>query len=188
MCWVKWEVALELGQSMLCISENQQFPAHTISADLQRDEGHALCSRNDCGECFRQAQEPLLEQGAASRMIAIPIGDGDGLRGILPLLKSSDAPLSVEKARIIETVGNHISNALIQNMRRAEEKHRLAVMEERSVIARERPHDSIAQSLSYLKDPGYPAGTEAWTRGWTLARLLNVGVGPGRSVTANCVS
>jgi two-component system nitrate/nitrite sensor histidine kinase NarX len=36
------------------------------------------------------------------------------------------------------------------NMRRAEEKHRLAVMEERSVIAREL-HDSIAQSLSYLK-------------------------------------
>jgi two-component system nitrate/nitrite sensor histidine kinase NarX len=35
-------------------------------------------------------------------------------------------------------------------MRRAEEKHRLAVMEERSVIAREL-HDSIAQSLSYLK-------------------------------------
>jgi two-component system nitrate/nitrite sensor histidine kinase NarX len=82
-------------------------------------------------------------------MMAIPIGNGDGLRGILPLLKNSDAPLSVEKARIIETVGNHISNALI-NMRRAEEKHRLAVMEERSVIAREL-HDSIAQSLSYLK-------------------------------------
>jgi two-component system nitrate/nitrite sensor histidine kinase NarX len=143
------EAALELGQSMLCISENQQFPAHTISAGLQGDERHALCSRMDCGECFLQAQQPLLEQGASSRMIAIPIGDGDRLRGILPMIKSSDDPLSVEKARIIETVGNHISNALI-SMRRAEEKHRLAVMEERSVIAREL-HDSIAQSLSYLK-------------------------------------
>jgi two-component system nitrate/nitrite sensor histidine kinase NarX len=143
------ESALELGQSMVCISENHQLPAHTIIAGIQRDEGHALCSRNDCGACFLQAQEPLLEQGATSRMMAIPIGNGDGLRGILPLLKNSDAPLSVEKARIIETVGNHISNALI-NMRRAEEKHRLAVMEERSVIAREL-HDSIAQSLSYLK-------------------------------------
>lgn len=35
-------------------------------------------------------------------------------------------------------------------MRRAEEKHRLAVLEERTVIAREL-HDSIAQSLSYLR-------------------------------------
>jgi two-component system nitrate/nitrite sensor histidine kinase NarX len=35
-------------------------------------------------------------------------------------------------------------------MRRVEEKHRLAVLEERSVIAREL-HDSIAQSLSYLR-------------------------------------
>jgi two-component system nitrate/nitrite sensor histidine kinase NarX len=42
-----------------------------------------------------------------------------------------------------------VSNALI-NMRRTEEKHRLAVLEERSVIAREL-HDSIAQSLSYLQ-------------------------------------
>jgi two-component system nitrate/nitrite sensor histidine kinase NarX len=143
------ESALDLGHSMLCISENHQFPAHTISAGLNREERHALCSRQDCKSCFMRAEEPLLQQGALPQMIAIPIGDGDRLRGILPILKNSDTPLTVEKARIIETVGNHISNALI-NMRRAEEKHRLAVMEERSVIAREL-HDSIAQSLSYLK-------------------------------------
>jgi two-component system nitrate/nitrite sensor histidine kinase NarX len=143
------EIALDLGHSMLCISENDQYPAHKISASLSRDERHALCSNQDCGTCFLRAEQPLLLQDASTRMIAIPIGDGDRLRGILPILKNSEAPLSIEKARVIETVGNHISNALI-NMRRAEEKHRLAVMEERSVIAREL-HDSIAQSLSYLK-------------------------------------
>ncbi len=143
------ESALDLGHSMLCISENQQYPAHVISADLNRDERHELCSHQDCSTCFQRAQRPLLQQSAASGMIAIPIGDGDTVRGVMPILNTGEAQLSVEKVRIIETVGHHISNALI-NMRRAEEKHRFAVMEERSVIAREL-HDSIAQSLSYLK-------------------------------------
>ena len=143
------EDALELGHSMICVSENNQLPAHPISGDLSTEERHALCSRRDCGECFLSAQRPIVEQGHRSALVIVPIGDGDHLRGVLPVLKVQDQTLPVEKVRIIETVGHHVSNALI-NMRRAEEKHRLAVMEERSVIAREL-HDSIAQSLSYLK-------------------------------------
>ena len=119
------------------------------ASDLSTEERHALCSRRDCGECFLSAQRPIVEQGHRSALVIVPIGDGDHLRGVLPVLKVQDQTLPVEKVRIIETVGHHVSNALI-NMRRAEEKHRLAVMEERSVIAREL-HDSIAQSLSYLK-------------------------------------
>ncbi len=143
------ETALELGHSMICVSENNQLPAHPISGDLSAQERHVLCSRGDCGECFQSAQRPLSEQGGWAQMVIVPIGDGDHLRGVLPVLKTNEEPLPLEKARIIETVGHHVSNALI-NMRRAEEKHRLAVMEERSVIAREL-HDSIAQSLSYLR-------------------------------------
>ena len=143
------EAALELGHSMICVSENNQLPAHPISGDLSAQERHALCSRRDCGQCFLGAQQPLAEQGRSSALVIVPLGDGDHLRGVLPLLKAPEQPLPVEKVRIIETVGHHVSNALI-SMRRAEEKHRLAVMEERSVIAREL-HDSIAQSLSYLK-------------------------------------
>lgn len=143
------EAALDLGHSMICVSENQQLPAHPISGDLSAQERHALCSRRDCGECFLHAQQPLAAQGGPARVVVVPIGDGDRLSAVLPVLKSDDQPLSLEKARIVETVGHHVSNALV-NMRRAEEKHRLAVMEERSVIAREL-HDSIAQSLSYLK-------------------------------------
>jgi two-component system nitrate/nitrite sensor histidine kinase NarX len=96
------EIALDLGHSMLCISENDQYPAHKISASLSRDERHALCSNQDCGTCFLRAEQPLLLQDASTRMIAIPIGDGDRLRGILPILKNSDAPLSIEKARSLK--------------------------------------------------------------------------------------
>jgi two-component system nitrate/nitrite sensor histidine kinase NarX len=91
----------------------------------------------------------MEQQMSEHSMVAVPIGDGDRVRGILPVLLRKDISLTREKTRIIETVGHHVSNALL-NMRRVEEKHRMAVLEERSVIAREL-HDSIAQSLSYLR-------------------------------------
>lgn len=143
------ELALELGHCMICISENGQLPAHTVTGDLSAEELHTLCSRPNCSQCFDRALEPLAHQAHTQRMVAVPIGDGDQLRGILPILIKDDNPLPREKALIIETVGHHVSNALL-NMRRTEQKHRLAVLEERSVIAREL-HDSIAQSLSYLR-------------------------------------
>ncbi len=143
------EDALELGHSMICISENGQLPAHPVVGNLSPDEMASLCGQRDCGQCFRQAQAPLLQQSEHSAIVQLPIADGDGLRGTLPIFLRSPAGLPRDKARIVETVGHHVANAL-GNMRRAEEKHRLAVLEERAVIAREL-HDSIAQSLSYLK-------------------------------------
>jgi len=143
------EEALDLGHSMICISESEHFPAHVVTGDLTAEELRVLCGRSDCGQCFARAEEALVAQAQSRSMIAVPIGDGDRLHGILPILLKDGHSLTQEKARILETVGHHISNALI-NMRRTEEKHRLAVLEERSVIAREL-HDSIAQSLSYLQ-------------------------------------
>ncbi|WP_306603301.1 HAMP domain-containing protein [Azonexus sp.] len=148
------EEALELGHSMICISENGQLPAHPVIGNFSTAEQHAWCGQQDCGQCFARAELSLNSQAESQPVIVVPIGSSgvggsDNLRGTLPIFLKNDTPLPREKARIIETVGHHVSNALA-NMRRAEEKHRLAVLEERSVIAREL-HDSIAQSLSYLK-------------------------------------
>lgn len=143
------EDELGLGHSMICISENGQLPAHKITSDMTPEELHRVCGEVDCQHCFSQAATDMVQQSKLQHSIAIPIGDGDRFRGIIPVLLKDDIPLSREKVRIIETVSRHVSNALI-NMRRTEEKHRMAVLEERSVIAREL-HDSIAQSLSYLK-------------------------------------
>jgi two-component system, NarL family, nitrate/nitrite sensor histidine kinase NarX len=147
------EAELELGHSMICISENGATPAQPILGNLSSEEMASLCGQRDCQGCFAQTAQsgPLgraYQTAEGQRAVFVPLGD-DQMRGTLPIfIKNGDA-LPREKARIIETVGHHISNALA-NMRRTEEKHRLAVLEERSVIAREL-HDSIAQSLSYLK-------------------------------------
>lgn len=143
------EQSLGLNHSMLCIREDVRAPAHSLVTGELHAAQQALCSKKDCDQCFARAALPLMQQNATSPLLTVAIGDGDRVRAVMPIVHTSDSPLSEDKVRIIETVGHHVSNALI-NMRRAEEKHRLAVMEERSAIAREL-HDSIAQSLSYLK-------------------------------------
>jgi len=142
------EAELGIGHSMICVSENGLMPAHRVTSDLTVDELRALCGRTECDECFARATLPLADQARERDVVALPIGDGERVRGILPVLLKGGVPLTHDKARLIETVGHDVANALT-NMRRAEEKHRMAVLEERSVIAREL-HDSIAQSLSYL--------------------------------------
>lgn len=143
------EDALELGHSMICISDNGRLPAHPVVSDLTQEEVERWCGKQDCGRCFSQTSQTLGEQAKIANIVVLPLGEAGGLRGALPILLRSRDPLPADKARLIETVGHHVSNALI-NMRRTEEKHRLAVLEERAVIAREL-HDSIAQSLSYLR-------------------------------------
>ena len=142
------EEALGIGHCMICISENGQLPAHQITGNLTSDELSQMRERADCEQCFALAAQDPAQQAHAG-MVAIAIGDGDILRGVMPILLRDGRPLPRETLRIIETVGRHVSTALI-NMRRTEERHRMAVLEERTVIAREL-HDSIAQSLSYLQ-------------------------------------
>ncbi len=89
------------------------------------------------------------QRGAAAQVFSTPIRDKQRQYGVMliefPLEK---APASWQE-RLLETVASHIALA-INVAQQASEKRRLALLEERSVIAREL-HDSIAQSLSYLK-------------------------------------
>ena len=143
------EDALEIGHTMVCIAEHGHFPARTVVGDLTADEISRFCGKTDCRQCFAMSNRPLTDQATQRQMVVVPIGDADGQLGAFPVVLLADDGLPADKARIVETVGHHVSNALL-NMRRTEERHRLAVLEERGVIAREL-HDSIAQSLSYLK-------------------------------------
>lgn len=144
------EDKLQLGHSMICISEHQQTPAQRLSASLTPEEIESLCA-NDCHRCFELAQQPIdappIKLTEPMRVKFISLENHENRQAVLPLL-ARDSEIPREKLKIMETVGRHIATAL-DNMRRTEERHRLAVLEERTVIAREL-HDSIAQSLSYL--------------------------------------
>ena len=144
------EYDLELGPGTICISENNTFPAHRLSSNLSAEDMAHLCHGRDCATCFNAADagtgNKLDELG---KMAFIPIQKLGDLTGVMPFKLRNGSDLPPWKQRALETIGRNLSIAMAK-LQRQEERHRIAVLEERSVIAREL-HDSIAQSLSYLR-------------------------------------
>ncbi|MDD2991662.1 MAG: histidine kinase [Zoogloea sp.] len=113
-------------------------------AELCRPEYHA-CNQDS-------ATQPTIRMRDASPdewNISVPLFDGMRSHGAMLLQQADCKHLDKWQIELLEAVGRHIGNALATTQRN-EERHRLALLDERSVIAREL-HDSLAQSLSYLK-------------------------------------
>jgi two-component system, NarL family, nitrate/nitrite sensor histidine kinase NarX len=84
------------------------------------------------------------------QIIAVQLAASDGLRkGLLLVKRRSTLPLSSAETALLSGLGKHLA-AIICSAQRAQLNRRIALCEERAVIAREL-HDSLAQSLSYLK-------------------------------------
>jgi two-component system nitrate/nitrite sensor histidine kinase NarX len=142
------------GPGTICLGEDgntQAFKlATTRKAVFDRPD---ICNPPNCQGCFAGHDSHFVEvqraHGDLLRVFSTPIKDMQKQYGVLLLEVSADKPLHDWQRRLLETVASHIAIAL--NMaQRASQARMLALLEERSVIAREL-HDSLAQSLSYLK-------------------------------------
>ncbi|MDX5299385.1 MAG: histidine kinase, partial [Gammaproteobacteria bacterium] len=99
-----------------------------------------VCTQTDCNQCTRitpqrRREYPILSQG---RQL-----------GRLYVTFSENRPADVWEEDLIRTLADLIGTALTLQQRR-EQDRLLVLQEERAVIAREL-HDSLAQSLSYIK-------------------------------------
>ncbi len=111
-----------------------------------------LCAPDRCANCDGDGQLTWrlesTERGER-RVVNVPL-TGSGTRyGVMPLALAPGKGLEPWQLELAETIGHHIGAALAAAERR-QEHQRLALLEERSAIAREL-HDSLAQSLSYTK-------------------------------------
>lgn len=136
-----------IGPGTLCLGDSkqqsQQQPALRLASTRPALSGSKEpCPLPDCGHCF-------LTSATDSATLSIPICDNGQQYGILRLDIPHKEPLHDWQRKLLDTVASHIAMAL-QRQQQAAQGHILALMEERSTIAREL-HDSLAQSLSYLK-------------------------------------
>jgi len=99
-------------------------------------EGHAAL----LGHCARAGYETV---------ISVPVRLQERLVGELNLFYRAPKQLSGDDRALLETIASHLAGA-IEGLRAAALQREAAVAEERGFIAREL-HDSIAQSLAFVK-------------------------------------
>ena len=144
----------DLGPGTICLGESGSSQAFKlISTRESVFDRPDICNPPNCQACFSGASSHFVEVERSPsellRVFSTPIQDMERQYGVLLLELPPDKSLQEWQRRLLETIASHIAIAL--NMaQRASQARMLALLEERSVIAREL-HDSLAQSLSYLK-------------------------------------
>lgn len=144
------EEVLAFGHGSICLLEAEaQGGVSVLASTLKPAEGEvAFCSLSTCAECL--AGEGLHIRSLGDRQVlSIPLRDTERAHGVLQLIVPVGHEVEPWKMRLLEALSRHIGTA-IGTFKRAEHERILSLLEERSVIAREL-HDSLAQSLSYMK-------------------------------------
>ncbi|MCK7543777.1 histidine kinase [Marinobacter bryozoorum] len=109
------------------------------------------CRDNHCNACLVKPEvyDELPMEDNDGRRLMLPIRTPGLLLGTLEVWYPADKGLSETARRLLETLSDQLATAIFLEKQITEEQQ-LTLAEERAVIAREL-HDSLAQSLSYLK-------------------------------------
>lgn len=134
------------------------LPQEVVSNEFCIPTGGCLCGQPKGDAAIRVI--PIRTEGGADMLghcdragyrtvVGIPVRLQERMVGELNLLYRTDVNLGDEDRELLETLANHLAVA-IEGLRVGALEREAAVAEERALIAREL-HDSIAQSLAFLK-------------------------------------
>lgn len=128
------------------LNEADSSKAHTLLTSRQREHPHCCCRYPDCPDCPVLGGQSVVLSG---QMKSFSLIAEDTCFGYLHILTTDDSPLDDSQVQLLTTLADFFAVAL--NLKAlSQEQARIALMEERAVIAREL-HDSLAQTLSYQK-------------------------------------
>ncbi len=145
------EQVLGVGHGLACLVETGETHARVIASTLQPARGDMnICGLTRCAECLANRELSLHLLGDGTRVLALPLVDSEHQHyGVLQLQMPAGQSLEPWQTHLLEALSRHVGIA-IGTARRIEQSRRLSLLEERAAIAREL-HDSLAQSLSYMK-------------------------------------
>lgn len=146
------ESVLGIGRGLTCLVKNAEDTALVLASTLKPEQGDPdVCTLTNCSECLKGKSLHMRHLGehGDKQLLSIPLRDLERQYGVMQLEIPSGNPLEEWQSQLLDALSRHIGIA-IGTAHRAEQNHRLSLFEERGVIAREL-HDSLAQSLSYMK-------------------------------------
>ncbi|MFM6985517.1 MAG: histidine kinase [Hydrogenophaga sp.] len=144
---------------------NQRYlmlAADCFPQDMQDEERSLIAGACACGSLQPDARTrviPIHNHEAAplrhcaragyQNLVSVPVRLQQRLIGEIDLFFRSDVQLSDDESELLDALASHLASAL-EGLRAAALEREAAVGEERALLAREL-HDSIAQSLAFLK-------------------------------------
>lgn len=146
------ENTIGTGRGTVCLVDSDGQQAHILASTLHDLDGNiAPCTLSNCTRCLKSANTRIRQLGGQGEhpILALPLRDMERQYGILQLELTNGKNLEDWQIQLLEALCRHIGIA-IGTARRSEESRQLSLLEERALIAREL-HDSLAQSLSYMK-------------------------------------
>lgn len=144
------ENVLGIGHGLACLVETEGNRGHVIATTLDPHSGDVdACGLMTCGECMASKSLKIHTFGQGTRILSLPLKDTDRHYGMLQLEMPPGKELEPWQTQLLEALSRHIGIA-IGTARRTEQSRRLSLLEERAALAREL-HDSLAQSLAYMK-------------------------------------
>ena len=129
----------------LCLfTEQGDRPYLQLESD---EEKNPACDKGDCGNCKGDA--PFNTINALGFAYKYPVTHLNKQYGVITVKPKDGKALLLWQQKLAQSSADQLSIALsLQETK--EQEHRFAMLSERTVMAREL-HDSLAQSLSYLK-------------------------------------
>ncbi|TLX53572.1 nitrate/nitrite two-component system sensor histidine kinase [Stutzerimonas nosocomialis] len=141
----KVQQALGTGQISLCLKHDSDAGSHTAMTSRDRQPPD-YCRLPDCDQC------PVNRSGtlpSGEKLISFELRSGQDELGLLRVALVPGTPLEPWQTLLLTTLADLFA-ASLSLARLGQKQARLALMEERAVIAREL-HDSLAQALSAQK-------------------------------------
>jgi len=133
----------------LCLMNEEKDRAYQLA---RNGPAPPMCLQERCDICLGDDRVHLLteaDHGATPDILAVPVRDQENDYGVLLVEPQSGTPLEPWQIQLLGTIGKHIGISMGVT-RQVAQRRRLALLDERSAIAREL-HDTLAQSLSYLQ-------------------------------------
>lgn len=146
------ERVVGLKAGAICAREENDRRGFPVALHAGSEQAKSWCQQERCYECFDSgaAESGIRTVGSGDeRMLSVPLSEGGKPYGVMLLQLPAGMQLEEWKMKLLESIGHHIG-AAFATAKRSDERRGIALLEERSVIAREL-HDSLAQSLTYLK-------------------------------------
>ncbi len=142
------EQVMGMGHGIVCLGEPGGRHGQAIATTMVNGDANP-CAKEDCLWCHGTETPRVSIMNDGRQLLTFPLSDPERQYGVLIVDAPEGAHPEAWQVQLLEALSRHIGVA-IGAERRIEQNRRIALLEERAVIAREL-HDSLAQSLAYMR-------------------------------------